>query len=103
MVIVGSRQRRENAGDRRRDEDDQSGHEEPSDASLGRCIGRRPEQVALAWITRQPGVVAIPKAGTLAHLQQNFVASAIELDAAELQAIDARFPRPRCKTPLAMI
>ncbi len=60
-------------------------------------------QVALAWISSQPGVVAIPKAGTLQHLQLNLAAGAIELDPAELQAIEGCFPPPRRKLPLAMI
>ena len=77
-----------------------------ADAALAAIAGPRgltAAQVALAWITSQPGVLAIPKAGTLRHLQQNLAASAIELDAAERQAIEARFPRPQRKTPLAMI
>lgn len=57
----------------------------------------------LAWIISQSGVLAIPMAGTLRHLQQNLAAGAIELDAAEQQAIEARFPPPRRKVPLAMI
>lgn len=77
-----------------------------ADAALAAIAGPRgltAAQVALAWITSQSGVLAIPKAGTLRHLQQNLAASAIELDAAERQAIEARFPRPQRKTPLAMI
>lgn len=60
-------------------------------------------QVALAWISSQAGVLTIPKAGTLRHLQQNLAAGAIELDAAEQQAIEGCFPPPRRKLPLAMI
>ena len=60
-------------------------------------------QVALAWISSQSGVLAIPKAGTLRHLQQNLAAGAIKLDAADRQAIEARFPPPRRKVPLALI
>ena len=72
-------------------------------AAIAQPRGLTAAQVALAWISSQPGVLAIPKAGTLQHLQQNLGASAVELDAAERQAIEARFPRPRRKTPLAMI
>jgi diketogulonate reductase-like aldo/keto reductase len=72
-------------------------------AAIAQPRGLTAAQVALAWISSQPGVLAIPKAGTLEHLQQNLAASAVELDAAEQQAIEARFPRPRRKTPLAMI
>lgn len=72
-------------------------------AAIARPRGLTAAQVALAWISSQPGVLAIPKAGTLQHLQENLAASAVELDASERQAIEARFPRPRRKTPLAMI
>ena len=72
-------------------------------AAVARSRGLTAAQVALAWITSQPGVLAIPKAGTLQHLQQNLAAGKVELDDAERQAIEARFPRPVRKTPLAMI
>ncbi len=72
-------------------------------AAIARPRGLTAAQVALAWISSQPGVLAIPKAGTLQHLQENLAASAVELDASELNAIGARFPPPRRKTPLAMI
>lgn len=71
--------------------------------AIAESRGLTAAQVALAWISSQSGVLAIPKAGTLRHLQQNLAAGAIELDAAEQQAIEARFPPPRRKVPLAMI
>ncbi len=71
--------------------------------AVARPRGLTAAQVALAWISSQPGVLAIPKAGTLQHLQENLAATAVQLDAYERQAIEARFPRPRRKTPLAMI
>ncbi len=72
-------------------------------AAIGRPRGLTAAQVALAWISSQPGVLAIPKAGTLRHLQQNLATGDVELGAEERQVIEARFPRPRRKTPLAMI
>ena len=72
-------------------------------AAIAQPRGLTAAQVALAWISSQPGVLAIPKAGTLQHLQQNLAASAVELDASDRQVIEARFPQPRRKTPLAMI
>jgi diketogulonate reductase-like aldo/keto reductase len=59
-------------------------------------------QVALARLLAQPGVVAIPKATGAAHLRENLAAADIVLTEAELQAIDACFPRPLRKPPLAM-
>ena len=63
-------------------------------AAIARPRGLTAAQVALAWICSQPGVLAIPKAGTVQHLEQNLAARDIELDAAERQAIERRFPRP---------
>jgi len=72
-------------------------------AHIGRPRGLTAAQVALAWVVSQPGVLAIPKALRLQHLQENLAAAQVRLDDAALQAIDARFPAPRRKTPLAMI
>jgi diketogulonate reductase-like aldo/keto reductase len=60
-------------------------------------------QVALAWVASRPGVVAIPKASSTRHLQDNLAAADVELDAQELALLDRSFPPPKRKTPLAMI
>jgi aryl-alcohol dehydrogenase-like predicted oxidoreductase len=39
-----------------------------------------PAQVALAWVIRRPNVVAIPGASSVAQLEQNAAAAALELD-----------------------
>ncbi|MEP6738897.1 MAG: aldo/keto reductase [Caldimonas sp.] len=59
-------------------------------------------QLALAWLTAQPGVMAIPKAGNETHLHENLGSTELVLTAADQAAIDAIFPAPREKTPLAM-
>jgi diketogulonate reductase-like aldo/keto reductase len=59
-------------------------------------------QVAIAWLLRQPGVFAIPKAVRAAHLQENWQAQQLSLDAADLAALDRLFPPPAAKAPLAM-
>jgi diketogulonate reductase-like aldo/keto reductase len=69
-------------------------------AAVGRARGATPAQVALAWVLRQPDVIAIPKAVQPAHLRDNLAAAAIELTAAELARIDAAFPPPARKRPL---
>ena len=71
-------------------------------AAIGRRLGASAAQVALAWVLRRPGVIAIPKAVRAAHLRENLTAASIELDAAALQAIDVAFAPPREATPLAM-
>jgi len=59
-------------------------------------------QVALASVLSQPGVVAIPKATSLVHLRENLAAAELVLGDVEARAVDARFPKPQRKTPLAM-
>lgn len=62
-----------------------------------------PAQVALAWALRQPALIAIPKASRKAHVEVNARAAALHLTPEDLAAIDAVFPPPRRKRPLAMI
>jgi len=60
-------------------------------------------QVALAWALRQEGVIVIPKAVESAHLRANAEAAALRLSQADLASLDAAFPAPTRKRPLAMI
>jgi diketogulonate reductase-like aldo/keto reductase len=61
-----------------------------------------PAAIALAWVLRQPGVVAIPKAVRLEHVRANMKALDVKLDADDLKALDAAFPPPRRPAPLDM-
>ena len=58
--------------------------------------------IALAWVLRHEGVVAIPKATKLEHVRANVKALDIKLDADDLKALDAGFPPPKRATPLEM-
>jgi diketogulonate reductase-like aldo/keto reductase len=62
-----------------------------------------PAQVALAWLLRQDGVLAIPKAGTRAHVEENRAAAELALDPEDIAALDAAFPPPRGASALAML
>jgi diketogulonate reductase-like aldo/keto reductase len=64
--------------------------------------GVDPAAVALAWVLRQPGVVAIPKAVRPEHVRANLRALDVKLDADDLKALDAAFPPPRRAVPLDM-
>jgi aryl-alcohol dehydrogenase-like predicted oxidoreductase len=66
-------------------------------------LGATPAQVALAWVLRQEGVIAIPKAGTAAHLRENSAALDVELTSEDLAELDRAFPPPRRPEPLAML
>ena len=62
-----------------------------------------PAQIALAWVLRQPGVIAIPKASSGAHVRENAHAIDIELTKEDLVEIDRVFPPPKSKQPLAVL
>jgi diketogulonate reductase-like aldo/keto reductase len=59
-------------------------------------------QVALSFLTREPDVFAIPKAARVQHVEENAHAAELELDAQDVAAIDAAFPRGK-PGPLAML
>jgi diketogulonate reductase-like aldo/keto reductase len=65
--------------------------------------GVTPAQLALAWLLHQDGVVVIPKAGQLKHVDENAAALDIALSAHDLAALDREFPPPKRKAPLAML
>lgn len=65
--------------------------------------GATPAQVSLAWVTRNDGVVAIPKAVTPEHVRLNAAAGVLSLNSEDLRAIDRAFPAPTRKQPLAMV
>jgi diketogulonate reductase-like aldo/keto reductase len=52
---------------------------------------------------RQDGLVAIPKAGTPAHVRENRAALDILLTDEDLAALDRVFPPPTGPQPLEMI
>jgi diketogulonate reductase-like aldo/keto reductase len=58
-----------------------------------------PRQVALAFLTRRVCVFAIPKAASLAHVEENAGAGAVHLRETDIERIDRAFPRgPRRRT-----
>ena len=52
-----------------------------------------PRQIALAFLTRQPSLFAIPKAGTPEHAAENAAAGDLALSDAEIAMLDKAFPR----------
>ncbi|CAO3437684.1 aldo/keto reductase [Azospirillum doebereinerae] len=72
-------------------------------AAVARRHNATPAQVALAWALREGGVIAIPKAGSPEHAIENAAAAELTLTAQDIAEIDAAFPPPRRKRPLAMI
>ncbi len=72
-------------------------------ADIASRHGATPRQVALAFLTRENFVFAIPKAATIAHVEDNAAAARLALDAAEIAAIEAAFPRRAKPRHLPMI
>jgi diketogulonate reductase-like aldo/keto reductase len=60
-------------------------------------------QIALAWVLRQPGVIAIPKASNEKHVRDNAQSIEIKLTTEDLADLDREFPPPKSKRPLPML
>ncbi len=72
-------------------------------SEIARRHNATPTQIALAWVIRNPGVIAIPKAASAKHVEENFKSLSIELTEEDLQQIDKVFPAPTRKMPLDML
>lgn len=62
-------------------------------AEVGHTHGATARQVALAWLTREAAVVAIPKAAQTRNVEDNAGALTLRLGEADIARIDAAFPR----------
>ena len=72
-------------------------------AAIAAGLGATAAQVALAWLLARDDVIAIPKAGSVVHVQENRAAADLILPADVLAALDARFPSPSGRVPLEML
>lgn len=75
----------------------------PGLVALARESGRTPAQLALAWLLAHDDVIAIPKTGRRARLEENAGALAKPLTQAEGARLEELFPAPTGPTPLAML
>lgn len=75
----------------------------PDLASLASDLSLTPAQLALAWVIRKSCLVAIPKAGTVAHVEENAHALEIDLSDETLTELDRLFPPPTRATSLAIL
>lgn len=74
----------------------------PALAAVAQRHGCTAGQIALAWLLRQDGVVAIPKAADPAHVRENRAALDLVLTDFDLEDLDRAFPPPRKRQALAM-
>lgn len=65
--------------------------------------GATSAQAALAWVLREDGVVAIPKAGTLLHVEDNCAALDLKLTPQDMAELDREFGPPTRVQPLEVI
>lgn len=68
---------------------------------IARRHNATPTQIMLAWVMRTQNVIAIPKAGSIAHVEENARSLDISLTEEDLQDIDKEFPAPTHKIHLA--
>lgn len=61
--------------------------------AIAEAHGASPRQVALSFLTRDPGLFAIPKASSPEHAADNAAAGALVLCSDEIAALDGAFPR----------
>ena len=62
-----------------------------------------PAQIAIAWVLRQSGIIAIPKASNKTHVRDNARSVDIQLTDQDFADIDREFPPPKSKQPLPML
>jgi len=76
---------------------------DPVLGQIGREHGASAAQVAIAWLFARPGVVPIPKAGRVQHVQELCRASELKLTHQNLLDIDRHFPPPTRRQPLMIV
>jgi diketogulonate reductase-like aldo/keto reductase len=72
-------------------------------AEVAQRHGSTPRQVALAFLTREAGTFAIPKAWDADHVRQNAAAGDLTLTPRDTAEIDAAFPAPPKGTSIRVI
>ncbi|WP_152047981.1 aldo/keto reductase [Aureimonas psammosilenae] len=75
----------------------------PTLVKIARHHKATPAQIALAFLVDCDDVIAIPKAGSIEHVRQNAASAKITLTREDRHALDAAFPPPQEKQPLAVI
>jgi diketogulonate reductase-like aldo/keto reductase len=60
-------------------------------------------RIALSWLLSRPGVVTIPKASRIEHVEDNRAALDLQLTSEDFVELDGASPAPRRAVPLEMI
>lgn len=75
----------------------------PALSKLAMQKGITVAQLLLAWVISHQGVIAIPKAGSVAHVEENAAALEVVLNEHDIALMEQAFPAPGHKTPLDMV
>ncbi len=67
---------------------------------IAKCHDATAAQIALAWVLRQPNLIAIPKASDKDHVRDNARSTDIKLTKEDLADLDREFPPPKSRRPL---
>jgi diketogulonate reductase-like aldo/keto reductase len=62
-----------------------------------------PAQIALAWLLRQDGIIAIPKSSRQERVRENHASLKVMLTENDLADLERAFPPPRRKKPLDVL
>ncbi len=72
-------------------------------AEIAAAHGATPYQVALRFLARRPSVFVIPKASSVAHVEDNVAADGVALGAAEIARLEEAFPLGRRRRGVATL
>ncbi len=61
-------------------------------ADIARSRGTTPRQVALRFLVREPGLLTIPKAGRVEHVEDNAGAAGVKLEEQDIRRLEQAFP-----------
>ena len=70
---------------------------------IAQSRGATPAQIALAWVLRQPEVIAVPKASTEAHVRANAASLKVRLTKEDITNLDREFSPPKSKKSLPVL
>ncbi|MCU1603663.1 MAG: oxidoreductase [Modestobacter sp.] len=78
-------------------------NDHPAVRDMAAAKGVTPAQLAIAWVLRLPGVCAVAKASTRAHVIENRAAMEVGFTPSELAQLDRIYPPPSSKQPLEVL
>ena len=72
-------------------------------AGIAKALGVSAPAIAVAWLLRRPGLIAIPESADLDHVRANRAAAELALDDEAWARVEAAFPPPSGPRPLSVL